>query len=831
MKKQIIYYGMLIVYGLILVALVWKPGNLFMSTTDYPSQHFSFADYFRKLFYETGDWFPDFANAIGGGQNIYNFSYYGLLRPDVLLSYLLPFVPIYYILTFYSILLYLSGGCLIFKWLKNHDYHVGICLLMSFMFLGSSVLFQSHRQIMFVNYMPFFIISLLGVDKYLKDKKTGMVVAGIFLMIIHSYYFSVSGIVLCSIYYLYRFYNNIYKNAGKSFHSFLFGKDSIFPIFLWIFTAVMATAAFLLPTALSMLENMRGGNGIQLENLIDFNFLCNTLMYDYYGCGFSFFIWFVLCLGLTMKKTRVMSAMCIFSLLLPIVPYLLNGTLYIHKKIYLTFIPIILYLCAKILNLKLKKEPSDEKHLIAVSVIPFVPVLCGMTTKWLFIDAGVTIAILYFARKKQQILFLTILLSTVVCLFLNSRDTLLTNEEYKDFYSTANYENIEENDNYRFTSLAGGIYKVNYVANPVLWQTSVYSSIQSKYYENFIEETMKLSTTSRNNMAHTNAPNIFFHMFMGAKIMHTKSVVPAGYQVTKENTDGSYLLGNNDVLPVAYVSYNLTNEKDFHTLEYPYTLDTLVNTSIVAGAGTSSYQSQITRIPLCDMITEVPNMPEVNFNIAENKLSISAKETVKFNVTLNNETDIVILTGNIKSNNMRDDISIRINKIKEKLSGTTAPYNNKNYFFNYVISSNEAVKTLTFECSPGEYSLNDIAIYVCNYEDINQFHNTITPLQWEDCSGKEILNGSVSTTQDGYFITSIPYQNGMTAIVDGEEVSIENVNCGFAGFQLNAGEHHITLSFHAPGKKAGTVVSIFGILIWIIGFFYKRRKHLKTLNM
>ena len=60
---------------------------LFASDIDWLMQHSVFPDYFRKLFYETGEWYPDFAPSIGGGQNIYNFAYYGLLNPCILLSY------------------------------------------------------------------------------------------------------------------------------------------------------------------------------------------------------------------------------------------------------------------------------------------------------------------------------------------------------------------------------------------------------------------------------------------------------------------------------------------------------------------------------------------------------------------------------------------------------------------------------------------------------------------------------------------------------------------------------------------------------------------------
>ncbi|MBQ8824827.1 MAG: hypothetical protein IJZ64_06315, partial [Ruminococcus sp.] len=65
------------------------PDNVYGALVDWNSQHFSIPEYFRTQFYDTGDLFPNFAFHIGGGQNIYNFAYYGLCNPVIWISYLL----------------------------------------------------------------------------------------------------------------------------------------------------------------------------------------------------------------------------------------------------------------------------------------------------------------------------------------------------------------------------------------------------------------------------------------------------------------------------------------------------------------------------------------------------------------------------------------------------------------------------------------------------------------------------------------------------------------------------------------------------------------------
>ena len=77
---------------LLTVLAVTRLRYAYGSTLDWCSQHYVFPDYFRNLFYETGELFPEFAPHIGAGENIYYFSYYGLFSPAVMLSYLLPYV-------------------------------------------------------------------------------------------------------------------------------------------------------------------------------------------------------------------------------------------------------------------------------------------------------------------------------------------------------------------------------------------------------------------------------------------------------------------------------------------------------------------------------------------------------------------------------------------------------------------------------------------------------------------------------------------------------------------------------------------------------------------
>ena len=89
-------YFHLLVFAILLavyVLLATKGFNfLYGSSVDWDCQHYVIPDYFRQLFYKTGNLLPSFAFNLGNGQNIFNFSYYGLLNPIILISYLFPFI-------------------------------------------------------------------------------------------------------------------------------------------------------------------------------------------------------------------------------------------------------------------------------------------------------------------------------------------------------------------------------------------------------------------------------------------------------------------------------------------------------------------------------------------------------------------------------------------------------------------------------------------------------------------------------------------------------------------------------------------------------------------
>ena len=112
----------------------------------------------------------------------------------MLIAYLLPFVKMSDYLMAAGVICLAASVCLLYGWLKKRGFSTEIALGVAVLFLlAGPMIYQSCHQIMFVQYMPFLLMTFLGVDRYWEKGKPGLYTLGVFLMILTSFYFSIAG--------------------------------------------------------------------------------------------------------------------------------------------------------------------------------------------------------------------------------------------------------------------------------------------------------------------------------------------------------------------------------------------------------------------------------------------------------------------------------------------------------------------------------------------------------------------------------------------------------------------------------------------------------------
>ncbi len=100
-------------------------------------------------------------------------------------------------------------------------------------------------------------------------------------------------------------------------------------------------------------------------------------------------------------------------------------------------------------------------------------------------------------------------------------------------------------------------------------------------------------------------------------------------------------------------------------------------------------------------------------------------------------------------------------------------------------------------------------------------------MQTEKCNGNS-MQGTITTDTDGLFYTSIPYEKGWKAEVDGKKTEITPVGDSLVAFKLSKGTHDIKLYYYPEGFWIGLTVSSICAAAFaaccVIMYVKKRRK-------
>ena len=829
-KKDYLLIGTLFIPMVTLIIYLLCKGYIFGSNIDWANQHIVLPEYFRNLFYSNGKIIPSFAFNLGMGQNIFNYSYYGLLSPIILLSYLLPFIPMYIYMPAISIIMYFTSIIMFYLWIKN-KYNTKIAYISSLIFtLNAPFAYHFHRHLMFVIYMPFMIGALKSVDLYFeKGKKIPLIIYTI-LLILTSYYFSVPGIITIGIYTIYKILKTNKTNFTKL-------KNVIF----FVTTAILITGVLLLPTAYALINGrIETLTSLKLTFLDLINPIKNysyTFYNSYYSWGITFIYIIAIINGLLSKKKEqiFLSIITTLFIIFPLSSYILNGFMYIDGKCFIPFLPLaILQISELIKNIfdnKLKLKKMLPYILLSGAILIYFAL--GKNNIYLLLtDIMLILISLYLCTKKQNNILLYI---TIVGVSLASLIASSTSESYmkisdiKNINSTSYEElisKINDKNIYRTSNEEYILYNPNKIYDINENITTTYSSLSNKYYMSFIRNIFQNEVINRDNTTVTQTSNVLFNIYSGTKYLISSGNAEIGYTEI-ENIDGTKLYVNENVLPIAYASNKIMSEREFNTLEYPYTIDALLNYIIVDKSLDNVYKSNINEYKNGYKIKEINNL---TYNEENGHYIIDANKNANLKIKLNSKIQNKVLIISFNMNKAKEGFAcssdITINNIKNALSCSNWKYNNNNNTFEYVLSSNNVIDTLNIELTKGTFDINDIKIYTMDYNKVSSIKNNVDEMIINKAKIEDNhISGEINVKEDGYLKITIPYDKGFKLYVDGKRVGKVLTDKTFLGLEITKGTHKIDIKYTPPLLKAGAITSLIGIFLLINIIVYPKTKN------
>lgn len=814
-KQTKIHILLLILFCFIQVIMITKFEFIFGSNVDWMKQHIVFPDYFRNLFYHTGDLFPDFSPHLGAGQNIFYFAYYGLYSPIILVAYLLPFIPMNIYIMASSILTVLISVLLFYYFLRKNEFSNNVCLFTSLLFLfSSSLLFHSHRHIMFVNYMPFLVISLIGVWRYFEKKKSGLLIVNICLLILTSYYYSISGIIVVCLYALFYY---LKKNPNISIQILV--KDGIYFLFR-ILVGILLASILLLPLIYIIINGRDSSTNAFSFSLLQPHIDLSHLMYGTYGVGLTAILWVSLIYNIIYlpRNNRVISSLIMILISFPIFNHLLNGNLYLNGKVWIPFLPLFLFLIASMI-----KDIRHHKFSwiwLFLGVSGSALLLMGFHDIKIYFIMEVIITIfllfLYQRTKKYRYLIPIIIASVFISTINHQQDSLVTINEYKNQNSYYNYDvlqyiNQDVSSLYRYQDDLSGANGINFSFADLDYRTTLYSSTSNLHYWKNFYNTFNNNDIYRNHFMLAQTNNLFFQRFMGIRYLLTNQGPPFGYQKVKDYKDGS-LYENNNVYPIAFFSSHLLNNKEYQELSFDNKLEAYQNNIIIEG--TTQNPNLNFKMDSITLNTTLRIAQNLTYEKTNTGYQIVSKKNGKIVLSLDTPIEEYSLIIRFRMNTIpsckNGDTSITINGIMNKLTCRSWKYYNHNEVFDYVLSNNDSIDELVIEFAKGNYDISDIEIYQIPNTYFEESTDIIPlTIDYHHTKG-DVLQGNI-TSEEGYLVFTIPYDKGFKLWIDNQQVEIEKVNEAFIGSPITKGSHEIRLEFVAPYSNLGKLVSVLAI--------------------
>ncbi len=602
--RHLLPYLALSVLTAALLFLPISEGEIFGSEGDWYSQHVGAAEAIRQTMLRQETVFPQHAG-LGGGINAYDLAYYGLLRPDILLAYLLPGVPMGKLISLYAAAGVFASVNLTFFWLKRKNLDTAFAFCGGVLTAAAACFFHAHHQIIFVNYIPFLVTAFLGTDRLLSAGKSGLLTISVFLICIHSFYYAPMCLLVCLIYGLHQL--GTLKKEDLNLHGSLAGY-TLHGVFAAVL-GVCLSAVLLLPAGIDILSAAKDagsfldepvklvdltfesllyqpyGCGMSLTalyclagidilsaakdagsfldepvKLVDLTF--ESLLYQPYGCGMSLTALYCLLLSLADKKKRLLSAVLLVILTVPYIWFVLSGFLYPRAKILIPLLPILVWICAD--TFSEIYNGRQKTHLLAAALC-FVPVFFawerGYWSVLACLDGGVLLVFMALQclkklpeKVKRKSLAMLLLVPVCTSLGVNFflEDYLAEDDGRQSRFSFADITMFASEPYYRFDYLANNYINSNVLPDGALNKTASYLSVSNDIYEEFFYNTMRNPISLRNRVVLMPSENPLFNWFMGIRYILTKeNRVPYGYQ-TVFRKNGFVLAENENVLPICY---------------------------------------------------------------------------------------------------------------------------------------------------------------------------------------------------------------------------------------------------------------------------------------
>lgn len=316
-----------------------------------------------------------------------------------------------------------------------------------------------------------------------------------------------------------------------------------------------------------------------------------------------------------------------------------------------------------------------------------------------------------------------------------------------------------------------------------------------------------------------------------------KAHIPYGYkEIDKKVISGKtyYIYENVYALPFGYTYSNTLTENELQQYSPVQKQEILLCSAVVeddksmATLTEKALETDSVEIPITDYIADGVEISDGVVTVTEPEATL----TLKFDGITDSETSLEFTGQFVPEEGLKNQVletELTCDNITKEYifrSEDHTYYTGQDtYVFNLGYRKDTANScTITFH-DVGTFEYDSLKIYCQPMEKYASYINTLKEDVLENVNiSANSITGDISLNEKKLLVLSMPYQKGWTAYVDGKKTEIVKANIMYTGLYLDAGNHKIELKYERPGLKLAVIISLSGIIIFVIALIIRRRR-------
>ncbi|MDD3392860.1 MAG: YfhO family protein [Bacilli bacterium] len=830
-----------IIAFLVSISLGFIFGNKIVFVSDMKAQYSAFLSYYKDIFNDSSLLFYSFSKGIGG--NMYSTVTYYLLSPFNLLLLLFNDKTLIYGTWLIIVLKMSLSGTTMYLFLKdefkNNDKYL---LLFSTSYALMAFCVNYYFNIMWLDTIYLLPLILIGINKIVKNENPLMYGLCLFLAIVVNYYMAFMLCIFSVLYFLYKILSIYsYKKSHKQIMT------AFFRFFITSLLAGLMSTVILLPTIME-LKNTDNTSFLTLDgsdNFLDITAVLSRLYLGsqdsanllnaytphlYVGMIMLPLVYFYFVNRNIKKKEKILDGAMLLILSLGFVlPYVNmfwhgfvepNGFNYRYSYLFSFF---LIYLSYKSL-LKIKKIPVFQ-YLIYLLIFIFMTFLVYfreftyITYANILICLGATILYLFllyslhkdkYQDRKKLVgrLLVTLVFAELLYNFYTSVESypLSFKNEYNGYLEVMSKETSlyksSNDDFYRlekdipYSDIDGLLYNYNGI--------SIFDSTLSQQMKTFFNN-VGVQVLSR-SINYTGNSTEILESILGVKYLFLTYTLKDNYNIVDSFLFSAY----DDIL------FGL-DERNVNIYENPYALNLgyMVSEQVNDFADIFINSDNLDNIAFQDIMLRT--MVGSNDNYL-NKIDIKKISDNNYELTVPAGQDFYL---NIPFANIENNEYINI-YLEDVLLDTY--YLKRNGIMYVENNYDKDTLHLQIEIISETAQIYDPFAYYLNKTNFEQAISNLKTNQLDvEIMGNNYIKGSVVVSKDKtVLMTSIPYQDGFTVLVDGEKAEYYALFDTFIGVDFSEGTHNIEITFTPPGIKISAIISLISMIIFMSYIWFEK---------